>query len=158
MKGRKHKPEQIIAKLREAEAELNAGQTLGQVVQKLGGSEQTYHRWRNQDGGVKAEGGKRVSPSRRRRGVRHAEATWNVSQRQACRVLGQPRRTQRYEPRRRDDEGLLTKRLLELVRAHPRYGYRRVWALLRQEGWRVNRKRVWRLWRREGLKVPQKRH
>lgn len=99
-----------------------------------------------------------MSPSRRRQAVRHAEATWNVSQRQACRVLGQPRRTQRYEPRRRDDEGLLTKRLLELVRAHPRYGYRRVWALLRQEGWRVNRKRVWRLWRREGLKVPQKRH
>jgi len=60
MKGRKHKPEQIIAKLREAEAELNAGQTLGQVVQKLGVSEQTYHRWRNQYGGMKAEGAKRL--------------------------------------------------------------------------------------------------
>ncbi len=44
----------------------------------------------------------------------------------------------------------------ELVRAHPRYGYRRIWALLRREGWRVNRKRIHRLWRREGLKVPQK--
>ena len=60
MKGRKHKPEQIIAKLREAEAELNACQTLGQVVQKLGVSEQTYHRWRNQYGGMKAEGAKRL--------------------------------------------------------------------------------------------------
>ena len=39
---------------------------------------------------------------------------------------------------------------------HPRYGYRRIWALLRQEGWRVNRKRIYRLWRQEGLKVPQK--
>jgi hypothetical protein len=38
---------------------------------------------------------------------------------------------------------------------HPRFGYRRVWALLRQEGWRVNRKRVYRLWRRQGLKVPR---
>jgi putative transposase len=47
-------------------------------------------------------------------------------------------------------------RMLELVRLHPRFGYRRVWALLRAEGWRVNRKRVWRLWRREGLKVPRK--
>jgi transposase InsO family protein len=47
--------------------------------------------------------------------------------------------------------------MLELVREHPRYGYRRIWALLRREGWRVNRKRIHRLWRREGLKVPQKR-
>jgi transposase InsO family protein len=48
--------------------------------------------------------------------------------------------------------------MLEQVRAHPRYGYRRVWAMLRQEGWRVNRKRIWRLWKLQGLKVPQKRH
>ena len=47
-------------------------------------------------------------------------------------------------------------RMLELVRRHPRYGYRRIWALLRAEGWRVNRKRIHRLWRREGLKVPRK--
>ena len=46
--------------------------------------------------------------------------------------------------------------MLELVRGHPRYGYRRIWALLRREGWRVNRKRIDRLWRREGLKVPRK--
>lgn len=48
--------------------------------------------------------------------------------------------------------------MLELVRAHPRYGYRRIWAMLRQDGGRVNRKRVWRLWRLQGLKVPQKQH
>jgi len=47
-------------------------------------------------------------------------------------------------------------RMLELVRANPRFGYRRIWALLRREGWRVNRKRVWRLWRQQGLKVPRK--
>lgn len=46
--------------------------------------------------------------------------------------------------------------MLELVRRHPRYGYRRVTVLLRNEGWFVNRKRVYRLWRQEGLKVPQK--
>jgi transposase InsO family protein len=46
--------------------------------------------------------------------------------------------------------------MLELVGRHPRYGYRRIWALLRAEGWRVNRKRVYRLWRREGLKVPRR--
>ena len=71
--------------------------------------------------------------------------------------IGQPRRTQRYVPSRRDNEEKLVTRILELVRRHPRYGYRRVWALLRREGWPVNRKRVWRLWRMQGLKVPQKR-
>jgi len=79
-----------------------------------------------------------------------------VSQRRACGVLGQPRSSQRYRPARRDDEGKLTGRMLELARQHPRYGYRRVWAVLRQERWRVNRKRVYRLWKKEGLKVPQK--
>jgi len=46
--------------------------------------------------------------------------------------------------------------MLDLVRRHPRYGYRRVWVLLRSEGYRVNVKRIYRLWRKEGLKVPQK--
>jgi putative transposase len=46
--------------------------------------------------------------------------------------------------------------MVGLSRENPRYGYRRVWAMLRREGWRVNIKRVHRLWREEGLKVPQK--
>jgi putative transposase len=46
--------------------------------------------------------------------------------------------------------------MLELVGQHPRFGYRRIWALLRRDGWRVNRKRVYRLWRRQGLKVPRR--
>lgn len=78
-----------------------------------------------------------------------------MSQRRACRVLGQARRTQRYVRRRRGDEAKLTARMLELVRHHPRYGYRRIGALLRREGWKINRKRVWRLWKMQGLKVPQ---
>lgn len=47
--------------------------------------------------------------------------------------------------------------MLVMVKAHPRYGYRRIWRLLRQEGFKVNRKRIYRLWRQEGLKVPVKR-
>jgi putative transposase len=46
--------------------------------------------------------------------------------------------------------------MIELSRKNPRYGYRRVWAMLRREGWAVNKKRVHRLWRKEGLKVPDK--
>ena len=80
----------------------------------------------------------------------------DVSERRACQVLAQPRSTQRYVARTRDDEKALVQRMLELVRRHPRYGYRRVWALLRRDGFRVNRKRVYRLWRKEGLKVPRK--
>jgi putative transposase len=79
-----------------------------------------------------------------------------VSERRACRALRQPRATQRYLPAPRESERRLVGRMLELVREHPRYGYRRIWALLVREGWSVNRKRVYRLWRREGLKVPQK--
>jgi transposase InsO family protein len=97
-----------------------------------------------------------VSPARKRRAVEHLEEVHEVSERRACRVVGQPRATQRYQPQVHDDEAVLVERMHSLVRQHPRYGYRRIWALLRQEGFRVNRKRLWRLWRREGFKVPQK--
>jgi len=60
MKGKKHTPEQIIAKLREADAELNGGATLAGVCQKLSISEATYHRWREQYGGMKADAAKRL--------------------------------------------------------------------------------------------------
>ncbi len=60
MKNKRHKPEQIIAKLREADAMLGAGKTIGQVVQQLAVSEPTYHRWRNQYGGMKANDAKRL--------------------------------------------------------------------------------------------------
>jgi len=79
-----------------------------------------------------------------------------ISERRACRALKQPRATQRYRPRPREFERRLVARMLELVREHPRFGYRRIWALLRREGWRVNRKRIYRLWRGEGLKVPRR--
>ena len=60
MQGKKHRPEQIIKKLREAEMMLAAGKTIGQVAQALSTSEQTFHRWRNQYGGMKASEAKRL--------------------------------------------------------------------------------------------------
>ena len=57
---KRRNPDQIIAALREADALLNAGQSMGQVIQHLGVSEATYHRWRNQYGGMKAEEAKRL--------------------------------------------------------------------------------------------------
>jgi transposase InsO family protein len=97
-----------------------------------------------------------VTAAQRRQTVCHLQEQFGVSQRRACRVLGQARSTQRQEPRRKEGEETLVRRMLELVRQHPRFGYRRIWALLRREGWRVNRKRVYRLWRKQGLRVPRK--
>ena len=83
-------------------------------------------------------------------------AEFGVSQRQACRVLGQARATQRHRSQIADDEEALTRAIVRLAERFGRYGYRRVTALLRREGWQVNHKRVERIWRREGLRVPQK--
>ncbi len=79
-----------------------------------------------------------------------------VSQRRACKVLGQPRSTQRYNAGTSYDEKRLVQRIIELAKDYGRYGYRRIMALLREEGWQINHKRMLRLWRREGLKVPAK--
>ena len=97
-----------------------------------------------------------MSPSRKRVAVEELQGSFDVSERRACQVVCQPRSSQRYRRQVRDDEPRLAKRMLHLVRRHPRYGYRFITAKLRQEGWEVNAKRVYRLWRREGLKVPRK--
>ena len=81
---------------------------------------------------------------------------FGVSERRACKVLGHPRSTHRYEPIPGEDEQGLTEEIVELASRYGRYGYRRVTALLRMGGWDVNHKRVERIWRREGLKVPAK--
>jgi putative transposase len=60
MKRRRHKPEQIIRKLREAEARLAGGATIAEVAGELGVSETTFHRWRAQYGGMKADEAKRL--------------------------------------------------------------------------------------------------
>ena len=77
-----------------------------------------------------------------------------VSERRACKVLTQARATQRYRIKPPDDEGKLTEAIINLASQYGRYGYRRVTALLRNEGWLVNHKRVERIWRQEGLKAP----
>jgi putative transposase len=95
-----------------------------------------------------------VSPARRRDAVRYLVRRRKVSERRACRLLEQHRSTQRYQKVPAEYELRLVARMNELAAAHPRWGYRRVWSLLRGEGWRVNRKRIERLWRLEGHRVP----
>jgi transposase InsO family protein len=79
-----------------------------------------------------------------------------VSERRACKVLGQARAVQRHTPLVREDEDRLTGRIVQLAAVYGRYGTPRINAMLRHEGWHVNHKRVERIWRREGLKVPRK--
>ena len=88
--------------------------------------------------------------------MKRVRTTLAVSERRACRVLRQPRTTQRRQLHVPGDEPKLVARIVELACQYGRYGYRRTTALLRREGWKVNHKRVERLWRPEGLKVPRK--
>jgi len=88
--------------------------------------------------------------------VDHVCERLGVSQRRACTVLGHPRSTKRHIRKIAEDEKRLVERIVTLASKYGRYGYRRIAALLRNEGWIVNNKRVERIWRQEGLKVPQK--
>jgi putative transposase len=76
-----------------------------------------------------------------------------LSQRRACALVGAARATVQYRPRTPRADDRLAQRIGALAQRHPRYGYRRIWALLRREGRLVNRKRVQRLWRRAKLQV-----
>lgn len=88
--------------------------------------------------------------------MKHVQSMLGASERRACRVLKQSRSTQRRQLVVRNDEGPLARAVIDLATEYGRYGYRRVGALLRLQGWQVNHKRIERIWRREGLKVPQK--
>ena len=79
-----------------------------------------------------------------------------MSQRRACRTLDLWRSSLRYRPLQSEDEERLRNDIVRLATNYGRFGYPRITALLRREGWRVNHKRVWRIWRQEGLKVPKR--
>ena len=97
-----------------------------------------------------------VSPARKRDAVAHPGAVLKVSERRACRVITQPRSTQRYRPLQPDRDAALAADLKRISAAHPRAGYRMAAALLRRSGMEINLKRVQRVWRQEGLKVPRR--
>lgn len=78
---------------------------------------------------------------------------FNVSQRRVSRALDLARSGLRYAPVRSDLQAALARRIEELAAKHPRFGYRRIWAMLNREGWSVNKKAVRRIWRQSGLKL-----
>ncbi|WP_131197018.1 IS3 family transposase [Lichenihabitans psoromatis] len=186
---KRHKPEEVVVKLRQVDVLVSQGKSVAEAVRSIAVTEVTYYRWRQEYGGLKGDQvkrlkeleaengrlrravsdltleklilkeaafGKLLSPARRRACVEQVVAEHSVSERFACRVLGQHRSTQRKAPIRADDEAALTADIVALALQYGRYGYRRITAMLRDAGWAVNHKRVERIWRREGLKVPQK--
>jgi putative transposase len=96
-----------------------------------------------------------VTPAAKREAVAQLQEGFAASERCACRLVGVSRSTVRYQPRCKDD-AVLVERLRELARERPRFGYRRLHALLRREGEIVNHKRVYRVYRAAGLAVPQR--
>jgi putative transposase len=95
-----------------------------------------------------------VSPAQRRKAANYLVRRFKVSQRRACKVVGQHRSTQRYAPIVPEMDAKLVIAMNELATQHPRWGYRSVAKLLRDQGWPVNVKRVERLWRQEGHRLP----
>ena len=95
-----------------------------------------------------------MSPNQQRAAADYLGEHYGVSQRRICGVMGRSRSTLRYRRKPRPDEPALIREIKRLARRHPRFGYRRVHAMLVRRGWTVNLKRVRRLWIELGLKRP----
>src|SRR5881398_284107 len=98
---------------------------------------------------------KMVTPAACREAVAHLRSGFAMSERRACRVAEVERSSVRYR-RRRPDDALVRERLKALAAQRRRFGYRRLWVLLRREGHAVNKKRVYRLYRQERLMVRRR--
>jgi putative transposase len=95
-----------------------------------------------------------VTPDQQRAAADYLAERYGVSQRRACRVMGRSRSNLRYRRKHRADELALSREIRRLARRFPRYGYRRIHAMLVRGGWSVNLKRVRRLWNELGLRRP----
>ena len=95
-----------------------------------------------------------MTPDQQRAAADYLAERYGASQRRACRVMGRARSNLRYRRVRRPDEPALVRAIKRLARRHPRYGYRRIHAMLLRRGWTVNLKRVRRLWNELGLRRP----
>ncbi len=95
-----------------------------------------------------------MTPDQQRAAADYLGERYGASQRRICGAMGRSRSTVRYRRQPGTDEPALTREIKRLARRHPRYGYRRIHAMLVRRGWTVNLKRVRRLWIELGLKRP----
>ncbi|MCO5143611.1 MAG: IS3 family transposase [Oligoflexia bacterium] len=186
-RGKKQKPEVVIATLRKIEVLMSQGSSVEDACKQAGISNQSFYRWKREYGSLGVDQAKRLkeleyennrlkklvaelaldkemlkevakgkllSPERKRNAVIKLQKTFNVSENRACKLVEQARSTQRYKPNISDYSEVIREKVIELAKKYGRYGYRRITALLRNEGWVINHKRVERIWKEEGLKVP----
>ena len=97
-----------------------------------------------------------MTPAAKRAAASYVQQRFGFSERRTCRLIGLGRSTARYRARARGDDAGLRRRLGELARERPRFGYRRLHALLRREGIVVNHKRIERLYRLDGLAIRRR--
>ena len=97
-----------------------------------------------------------VSPRDRRRAVERLVTERGLSQRHACQLVGIQRSSARYAGHARVDEAETVALIREYAHEQPMYGYRIIAAMLKHDGFRINRKRVYRIWRQEGLQLPRR--
>jgi transposase InsO family protein len=98
-----------------------------------------------------------VTPTQQRAAADYLQETYGISERSAGRLLGRARSTLRYRSRQRADEDALVNAIRRFARKHPRWGYKKIHALLIRDGWTANRKRVRRLWSVLGLRRTRRR-
>jgi hypothetical protein len=98
-----------------------------------------------------------VSPARRRDAANYLVRRFNISERRACQLVEIHRSTKRYRPETPESEAIIVAAMNELAAMHPRWGYRSVAKLMRDQGLAVNVKRIERLWRQEGHRLPPRR-
>ncbi len=84
------------------------------------------------------------------------QENFELSERRACKLITINRATKRYTPKINNIDEVITPRVIYYASKYGRYGYKRVTALVRAEGYKVNHKRIYKIWRKEGLKVPKK--
>lgn len=97
-----------------------------------------------------------MSPAKRRLLIEKVSLKYHLSERRTCRALKLHRSYARYIPLKKKDEDEITAKIIELACEYGRYGYRRITAMLRLQGYLINHKRVERIWREQGLRVPKK--
>lgn len=97
-----------------------------------------------------------MSPAAKRSVVQHLMAERDYSERSACQLVGINRASARYTPKVKPEEAAFRDQVRQLAQQHPNYGYRRITAILRREGSKVNYKRVQRIWQQEGLQLPRR--
>ena len=153
---------EIIGVLREADA----GAATGDLCRRHGISPETFFNGNALFGGMGVSDARQsrlagAAPKKcltlaaRRETVHHVQERWGFSERRACRLMGIHRSVARYR-RVGSETPELCQRLRTLAAERRRFGYRRLWVLLRREGFGVNHKRVYRLYREEGLSVRRR--